>query len=79
MQDISENKKLMYLLFANFCVATCLIFDYSEELRDTFELVAYPNEDFKTKVISMLAIDLAWCYILEKACKMTYLKTFENS
>jgi len=79
MQDMNENKKLMYLLFANFCVAACLIFDYSEELRETFELVAYPNEEFKTSVIRMLAIDLAFCYILEKACKARYLKTFESS
>jgi len=78
MQDMSENKKLQYLLFANFCVATCLIFDYNDELRETFELVPYPNDEFKTSVIKMLFIDLAWCYALEKVCKTLYLRTFED-
>ena len=47
MQDMSENKKLQYLLILNFMVATACIFDYSDDLRETLELVAYPNEEFK--------------------------------
>lgn len=78
MQDMSENPKLKWLLVANFAVATCCIFDYSDDLRETLELVAYPNDEFKTTVIRILFIDLAFCYALEKACKMKYLKSFEE-
>ena len=76
MQDFSENPKLKYLLIANFMVLTCCIFDQNEELRETFELVPYPNEEFKQSVIRMLIIDLGFCYTVEKICKTMYLRTF---
>jgi len=79
MQDMNENPKLKYLLLANFIVATCCIFDTSDELRETLELVAYPNDEFKQSVIKWLFIDLIWCYIVEKTCKTMYLKTFEEN
>lgn len=47
MQDLTENKKLQYLLIANFLVLTSIIFNTSDDLRETFELVEYPNEEFK--------------------------------
>ena len=73
MQDMNENPKLKWLLVANFCVATACIFDYSDDLRETLELVAYPNDEFKKSVIRVLFLDLAVCYALEKACKTRYL------
>ena len=78
-QDMSENPKLKWLLVANFAVATCCIFDYSDDLRETLELVPYPNDEFKTTVIRILFIDLAFCYALEKCCKIKYLKSFEDT
>ena len=78
MQSMSENKKLKYLLALNFLVLTCCIFNGSDELRETFELVPYPNDEFKQTVIRMLILDLAFCYALESACKTMYLKTFES-
>lgn len=78
MQSMSENYKLKYLLALNFLVLTCCIFNGSDELRETFELVPYPNDEFKQTVIRMLLIDLAFCYALESACKAVYLKSFEN-
>lgn len=78
MQSMSENKKLKYLLILNFIVLTCCIFNGSDELRETFELVPYPNDEFKQTVIRMLIIDLFFCYSLESVCKYVYLKGFEN-
>ena len=79
MQDMSENAKLKYLLMANFMVATCCIFDYSPEIRETLELVVYPNEEFKMSVIKILFLDLGVCYVIEKISKTMYLKTFQNT
>jgi len=76
MQSMSENPKLKYLLLANFMVATCCIFDYSPDLRETLQLVEYPNDEFKMSVIRVLFTDLAVCYGFEKICKTMYLKTF---
>jgi len=78
MQDMSENPKLKYLLLANFIVLTCCIFNTSDELREKFELVPYPNDEFKTTVIRMLVIDLGFCYAVEKTCKSIYLKSFQE-
>ena len=47
MQDFSENGKLKWLMAANFLVLACCIFDTSDELRETFQLVAYPTDEFK--------------------------------
>ena len=76
MQDMSENPKLKYLLIANFLVLTCCVFNGSDELRQTFELVEYPNEEFKQTVIKMLLMDLGFCYCLEYICKKKYLAEF---
>lgn len=76
MQDMNENPKLKWLLVANFAVATCCIFDYSDDLRETLELVPYPNDEFKTSVIRVLFIDLAFCYCLDKMVKTKYLAGF---
>ena len=69
MQDLSENPKLKYLLLLNFIVCTCCIFDYSPDIRETLELVVYPNEEFKQAVIKVLFLDLGVCYVFEKICK----------
>lgn len=76
MLDMTENKKLMWLLVANFFFVTCLIFDTNEDVRKQLELVAYPNDEFKQSVIRILFTDLIFCYVVEKTCKTLYLRTF---
>jgi hypothetical protein len=46
MQSISENKKLQRMIAFMFFMATLLIFNASEELREALELVPFPNEEF---------------------------------
>jgi len=46
MEAISENVKLKRMLFGMFFVATLCIFDCSDELRETLQLVPFPNIDF---------------------------------
>ena len=75
-QDIMENKKLQRMLMAMFAVAAALIFDVSEDLRETFELVPFPNEEFQQEVIFWLVVDLVICYVIEKLMKNLYLRTF---
>ena len=69
MQSMNENWKLKWLLVANFFVLTTCIFNGSDELRELFELVPYPSEDFKFTVIRVLVMDLAFCYALDQALK----------
>jgi cation-transporting ATPase 13A1 len=78
MQSMNENSKLKWLLVANFWVLTTCVFNGSDELRELFELVPYPDEDFKWNVIQMLCLDLGFCYALESACKWKYLRSFQE-
>ena len=78
MLDLSENSKLKWLLIGNFFFVTGLIFDTNEEIRTQMELVAYPTDEFKKNVISILFKDLAFCYCVEKVCKTIYIKSFEK-
>ena len=59
-----------------FFIATCIIFDVSEDLRDFLELVPFPNEEFQQEIIFWLIVDFILCYGIEKAMKNLYLKTF---
>jgi hypothetical protein len=76
MNDLSNNGKLKWLLLANFLTVTCVVFDYNVDLRETLELVPYPNQDFKQSVIQILLIDLGFCYVVERALVALYLRTF---
>ena len=76
MNDLAQNGKLKWLLVANFVTVTCIIFNVNDELRETFELVPYPTDEFKQSVIKMLLIDLVWCYVVEKMLVKFYLRTF---
>lgn len=78
MQSMNENSKLKWLLVANFWVLTTCVFNGSDELRELFELVPYPDEDFKWNVIQMLCLDLGFCYALESVCKWKYLRSFQE-
>ena len=46
MEDIMEQKKLKWQLTFMFFMATCCIFDVSEDLREMLELVPFPTEEF---------------------------------
>lgn len=76
MQSMWENSKLKWLLALNFFVLTTCIFNGSDELRETFQLVEYPNEEFKQTIIYSLVADLAICYAIDKTCKNIYLMSF---
>lgn len=78
MQSMRDNKYLMYLLAANFFVLTGVIFNASDEIRELFELVPYPDDEFKEKVITVLVIDLGFCLTLEHIVKTAYLSTFKK-
>ena len=68
-----DNRKLKWLLAANFLVLSGCIYNVSDEIREKFELVPYPNDEFKETVITHLIGDLVICYSVEYICKQIYL------
>lgn len=77
-QSMNDNRKLKWLLVLNFLVLSSLIFNANDELRQNFELVPYPNDEFKQVVIQWLVIDLGVCMAVEQTCKYFYLQTFQQ-
>ena len=47
MESISENTKLKRMLFFMFFMATLLVYNGSDELRTTLELVEFPSDEFR--------------------------------
>lgn len=76
-QDLTENGKLYKFILCLFGLAIACILDFSDMLRDTLELVSFPDEGTQQKVIVTLALDLGLCYVIEKSIKRLYLKQFE--
>ena len=74
MQSISENKKLQRMLAFMFFMATMLIFNASDELREMLELVPFPNDEFQKTVMFSLMGDFCICYGIESLCRHYYLK-----
>jgi cation-transporting ATPase 13A1 len=78
MESISENKKLYRMLVFMFGFATLITFNVNDEIRESLELVPFPNEEFQTTVIAALVIDLMICYGIEQLCRYFYLKQFDE-
>ena len=72
-QDIMECKKLRMAMFGMYACALAIIFEYIPELNEGFELVPFPNEEFKNKIAYSLGLDFVLCYGIEKLCKTIYL------
>jgi hypothetical protein len=53
------------MLMFMFGMAVLITFNMSDEIRELFELVPFPNEEFQYTVIYSLCIDLAVCYSIE--------------
>lgn len=58
--------------------ALLIIFEVIPELNEGFELVPFPNEEFKNKIAYSLGADFVLCYGIEKLCKHLYLATFKD-
>lgn len=77
-QDIWESKKLRNGMIGLYAVALLVIFETVPELNEGFELVPFPDEEFKNKIAYSLLADFALCYGIEKLCKHLYLATFKD-
>ena len=73
-QSLNENVKLKRMMLLMFFVATCLIFDVSEDLRTFLELVPFPNLEFQKTIIICLAVDFVVCFSIEHLMKHLYLR-----
>lgn len=76
MQSLSKNTKLKKVIAGLYFIAVLCILDV-EMIREYFELVPFPNEDFQMRVIVVLALDSALCLGVAKLIKRLYAKSFD--
>jgi cation-transporting ATPase 13A1 len=63
MQSFRENSKLFKGIMAMYALAVVLILDFSELLREQFQLVPFPNETIQRSIIVALTLDTLLCVV----------------
>jgi cation-transporting ATPase 13A1 len=61
MQSFKENSKLFKGIMGMYAISFFLIMDFSEDIREYFELVPFPNETIQYKIIVALFVDTLLC------------------
>mmetsp|Transcript_23641 Transcript_23641/g.21005 ORF Transcript_23641/g.21005 Transcript_23641/m.21005 type:complete len:219 (-) Transcript_23641:27-683(-) len=69
MQSFKENSKLFKGILGMYAIALVAIFDFSDMIRENFELVPFPNDSIQIQIIVALALDTILCIICCEAIK----------
>jgi len=69
MQSFKENSKLFKGILVMYGIALVAILDFSDTIRENFELVPFPNESIQQKIIIALTIDTILCIVCCEAVK----------
>jgi manganese-transporting P-type ATPase len=63
MQSFKENSKLFKGIMGMYILAIVLILDFSDILREQFQLVPFPNETIQRSIIIALTLDTIFCVV----------------
>lgn len=67
MENLVENKPLLYSTFGTIIVILCLSVGVFEGLNEHFEIVQFPYE-FRVILVSVLFVDYVGSYIMDRLC-----------
>lgn len=67
MENLIENKPLLYSTFGTIMVILCLSVGIVEGLNEQFEIVQFPYE-FRVTLITILSCDFFGSYIIDRLC-----------
>jgi len=67
MENLIENKPLLYSTFGTIIVILCLSAGIVEGLNEQFEIIQFPYE-FRVTLITVLIIDFCGSYIIDRLC-----------
>eukprot|EP01132_Coremiostelium_polycephalum_P002271 gene2271-2796_t len=68
MQSLSENKPLLYALSSVWGLGVILSLEILPSLNETFELIPFPDLQFRYMMFGTIVIDLVGAWIIEKLC-----------
>lgn len=84
MTGVTENKPLLWSLAATFILTFMFASETVPGLNRYFQLVSFPDEAFRTFILTILAMDLVATFVLDRCMKFLFCRDiliagFENT
>lgn len=72
MTGLTENRPLLWSLLATFILTFMFASESIPGLNKYFQLVPFPDEDFRNFIIKILVGDVAICFLFDRAMKLLF-------
>ncbi|KAL7532147.1 hypothetical protein ACHAXR_005722, partial [Thalassiosira sp. AJA248-18] len=72
MTGLTENRPLLWSLLATFILTFMFASESVPGLNKYFQLVPFPDEDFRNFIIKILAGDVIICFLFDRAMKLLF-------
>ncbi|KAL9188926.1 hypothetical protein ACHAXT_011416 [Thalassiosira profunda] len=72
MTGLTENRPLLWSLLATFILTFMFASESVPGLNKYFQLVPFPDEDFRNFIIKILAADVVICFLFDRAMKLFF-------
>lgn len=72
MTGLTENRPLLWSLLATFILTFMFASESVPGLNKYFQLVPFPDEDFRNFIIKILAADVVICFLFDRAMKLLF-------
>mmetsp|Transcript_11549 Transcript_11549/g.25318 ORF Transcript_11549/g.25318 Transcript_11549/m.25318 type:complete len:1715 (-) Transcript_11549:74-5218(-) len=72
MTGLTENRPLLWSLLATFILTFMFASESVPGLNKYFQLVPFPDEDFRNFIIKILVGDVAICFLFDRAMKLLF-------
>ena len=72
MQSLREYRPLLYALGATFALAVAGASEMFPEWNEWFELVPFPNEEFRNAMLAAIFADLGGAWFVEKTSRFLF-------
>jgi manganese-transporting P-type ATPase len=72
MQSLREYRPLLYCLIATFSLSVAGASEMFPEWNESFELVPFPNEEFRNALLAAIFADLGGAWLVEKTSRFLF-------
>jgi hypothetical protein len=72
MQSLREYKPLLYALMATFGMTVACASEMFPDWNASFELVPFPNEEFRNSMLAVIFADLGCAWLVEKVSRALF-------
>lgn len=72
MTGLTENRPLLWSLLATFILTFMFASESVPGLNKYFQLVPFPDEDFRNFIIKILVGDVVFCFLFDRAMKLLF-------